>query len=75
MIYDQEYDFSDIYGMMSLSNNLGNYLSSREDFIINEQPNDNLRNVEHNFGLDFNFSGISFYLENSFVFYDKLLAE
>ena len=75
MIYDQEYDYSDIYRMMSLSNNLGNYLSSREDFIINEQPNDNLRNVEHNFGLDFNFSGISFYLENSFVFYDKLLAE
>tara|TARA_B100000029_G_scaffold113566_1_gene105854 strand:- start:2288 stop:3925 length:1638 start_codon:yes stop_codon:yes gene_type:complete len=75
MIYDQEYDYHDIYGMMSLSNNLGNYLSSREDFIINEQPNDNLRNVEHNFSLDFIFSGISFYLENSFVFYDKLLAE
>jgi len=75
LIYLQEYDYLDIYNMMSLSNSLGEYLHSRQNFIITNKPSFDMKNVEHNIGVDFSFKNIDFYLERSVIYYNKILGE
>ena len=75
LIYLQEYDYLDIYNMMSLSNSLGEYLHSRQNFIITNQPSFDMKNIEHNIGVDFSFKNIDFYLERSVIYYNKILGE
>ena len=74
MLYTQSYDFEDIYSMMNLSSVLGEYLTDRQNYILEEEPNDKMTNIEHNVGLDFNLGRFDFYLEKSIVYYDKLLS-
>ena len=75
MVYKQEFDYSDILNMMSLKSELGNYLVSRQNYIVMNKPDDEMNNIEHNIGFDFSFSNIDFYLERSVIYYNKILGE
>ena len=75
MIYEQSYDYSDIFSLTRLESTLGHYLKEREDFILSEMPSEKMKNLEHNFGLDFYFLQIDFYFEKSIIYYDKILGE
>jgi len=76
MVYNQQYDYEDILQMMNLSSDLGDYLYSRREYIIDsgENPSDEMKNVEHNIGMDFNLGRFDFYFEKSIIYYDKLLS-
>ena len=75
MTYNQFYDSNDLIGLMNLSNDLGNHLNTMSDYILNENPNFEMNNLEHNIGLGFMIGPIDLYLEKSLVYYNKLLSE
>jgi len=75
LIYSQEFDYLDIYNMMSLTNSLGEYLQSRQNYILTNQPNYEMNNIEHNIGFDFSIKNIDCYFERSVIYYNKILGE
>jgi len=75
MVYDQFYDSSDMISLMNLSNDLGDHLDVLSDYILNENPDFEMKNLEHNFGLNLMFGPFDIYFEKSLVFYDKILSE
>ena len=75
MIYDQSYAYDDINNLKSLSNILGDYLTTLSGVISEDNPGYDMTNIEHNLGMEFVLGPIDFYVEKSLVFYDKLLAE
>ena len=75
LIYSQEYDYSDIYNMISLSNSLGDYLKTRQNYILINQPDYDMNNIEHNLGFDFSIGNVDYYFERSIIYYNKILGE
>lgn len=75
MTYNQLYDSKDLINLMNLSNDLGYHLNSMSNYILNENPNFEMNNLEHNIGLGFMIGPIDLYLEKSLVYYNKLLSE
>ena len=75
MAYNQLYDTSDLISLMNLSNDLGSYLNGLSDYILNENPDYEMNNLEHNIGLSFVIGEVDLYLEKSLVYYNKLLSE
>ena len=70
MAYNQLYDTSDLISLMNLSNDLGSYLNGLSDYILNENPDYEMNNLEHNIGLSFMIGGVDLYLEKSLVYYN-----
>ena len=75
MAYKQKYDSEDLINLFSLTNDLGDHLSSLTDFIVNENPIIEMNNLEHNIGISFALGSFDFNLEKSFAFYNKILSE
>tara|TARA_Y100000590_G_scaffold469920_1_gene660699 strand:+ start:1508 stop:3070 length:1563 start_codon:yes stop_codon:yes gene_type:complete len=75
MINNQLYNYNDIIKLAELSNLLGKYLASRENYLNLYQPDYEMLNLEHNLGIDFTIKSMDFYLEKSLVYYDKILSE
>lgn len=75
MAYNQLYDSEDLINLMNLSNDLGTHLNSLSDYILNENPDFEMNNLEHNLGIGFMIGPVDLYLEKSLVYYNELLSE
>jgi hypothetical protein len=86
MAYNQLYDSSDLLSIdnsgsiseidgVTSGTEIGIYLDEFTEYIISENPDYEMNNLEHNIGLSFMIGPVDFYLEKSLVYYNKLLSE
>ena len=75
MLYEQYYQYDDIYMMKDLSSLLGDYIEGILPMIENDTPDYSMKNIEHNFGFNYfnDFGDLSY--ERSLIYYHKILGE
>ena len=76
LMYEQEYDYSDILSISSLPTILGSYLLDNHlESMIEYSPDYRMKNLEHNMGFNFYSDFFEIVYEKSLVYYHKIYGE